>query len=400
MRQKDNIEEQVKMVQKGLHSVSTLEELKNKLEHAHAHQKSLIIKFGLDPTAPDIHLGHTVALRKLSQLQAMGHKVMIVIGDFTARIGDPTGKTKGRPPLSEKEVLANADTYREQLGRILDPDKTVFCFNSEWLGTMRTETMMQYLSAFTVARILERDNFTKRMQEGTPIGMNELMYPTLQAIDSVVLESDIEIGGTDQTFNILAGRQLQGKLGMERQVALFVPILVGTDGVEKMSKSLNNYIGIWEKPSVMYEKVMTIPDEQIIPYFEQVTDVSPQRIKSLRHQMESGQTNPKNIKMCLAREIVGLYWGKEQAQEAELRFVDIYAKKQRPKDMPKKAMENILELEEFLVLHQLVKSKSEVRRLVSQGGIYINEQLAEDARYILQKDDIIRIGKRRYVQCI
>ncbi len=400
MNQNQIIEEQLKIIRKGIHSISTEEDLKAKLEKAGESKKPLVIKFGLDPTAPDIHLGHTVGLRKLRQLQELGHQVMIVIGDFTARIGDPTGKTKGRPPLSEKEVLANADTYREQLERILDPDKTVFCFNSEWLSSMNTETMMGYLSAFTVARILERDNFSKRMEEGVGIGMNELMYPALQAIDSVILEADVELGGTDQTFNILAGRHLQGKLGLERQVALLVPILVGTDGVEKMSKSLNNYIGIWEEPSVMYEKVMTIPDEQIIPYFEQVTDVSPERIEDYRHQIKSGQTNPKNIKMCLAREIVTLYWGKEASKEAEQRFITVFSKKQRPLEIPEKRIGDTCELEGFLVAHDLVKSKSEVRRLVAQKGIRINDELVATSTIELHQKDVIRIGKRRYVSCV
>lgn len=392
------LEQQIKLLKKGAEAVHSESELKEKLKKSQQSGKPLVVKLGLDPTAPDIHLGHTVVLRKIRQFQSLGHKAFIIIGDFTGRIGDPTGKSKGRKQLSEKEVLENAETYRRQLFKVLDPDKTVLCFNSEWLGEMKINELIGYLSKQTVSRILERDSFKRRMNEQKPIGLHELIYPLLQGIDSLKIEADIEIGGTDQTFNILTGREMQHKEGKEKQAAIMMPILVGTDGVEKMSKSLNNYIGINESSEVMYEKLMSIDDRLIIPYFNLVTDIHPDRIEDFKQQIESGRTNPKNLKMRLAKEVVTMYHGELMAKSAEERFVHVFSKGQVPKDAKIFEMAASEVLIEFLTRHRLVQSKSEVRRLVDQKGIKINDEIVDDFNNELVKDDLIRIGKKKFVQ--
>ncbi|MDA3846373.1 MAG: tyrosine--tRNA ligase [Vallitaleaceae bacterium] len=392
------INEQMKLIKKGVLELHSEAELKSKLEKSNTTGRPLIIKLGLDPTAPDLHLGHTVVLRKIRQFQSLGHKAFIIIGDFTGRIGDPSGKSKGRVQLSEKEVLENAETYKKQLLKVLDPDKTVIFFNSEWLSALKIEDLMLLMSKQTVARILERESFKKRMQANQPIGLHELLYPLLQGIDSLELEADVEIGGTDQTFNILMGRDMQGTEEKEKQVAIFMPILEGLDGVQKMSKSLGNYIGVDEEPGRMYEKVMQIKDDMIIRYFELITDVEPDQIKDYSVQIESGRTNPKNIKMCLAREIVRLYHSKEMAIKAEEKFVTVHSKGEVPKDMISFDWEPTDDMMIFLVRNNIIKSKSEVRRLIEQQGISINGQVMDMTEHReLISGDVIKIGKKRFV---
>lgn len=393
------LEEGIKLIKKGTLEIVNENELKEKFIKSKASGKPLVIKLGLDPTAPDLHLGHTVVLRKIRQFQSLGHKAFIVIGDFTGRIGDPTGKSKERPQLSEREVLENADTYRQQLNKILDPEKTIICFNSEWLDTLKLSDLIELMSKQTVARILERDSFKKRMRAEQPIGLHELIYPLLQGFDSLTIEADIEIGGNDQRFNILMGRDMQSKEGVEKQVAIFMPIIEGIDGVLKMSKSLDNYIGINEPAEVMFEKIMRIKDEQIIKYFNLLTDLSPNIIEKFRQQIESGQTNPKNIKIRLAREITSLYNTKEATIKAEERFIQVFAKKGLPKEMPSYKWENEDDLMTFLVRNEMVASKSEVRRLVKQKGIRINDSIILEPEVMaLQDGDVIRIGKKRFVK--
>lgn len=289
------VEEQMKIIKKGVDKIVNEEELMNKLERASRNNESLTIKLGLDPSAPDIHLGHAVVLRKIKQMQDLGHKAVIVIGDFTGKIGDPTGKAKGRKALSEEEVQRNAQTYKEQIFKILDVDKTEVRFNSEWLGKITFDKVIELASTITVARMLERDDFQNRYKNNIPIGVHEFFYPLMQAYDSVELKADIELGGTDQTFNILMGRTLQKYMGQESQIAMFMPILEGLDGIEKMSKSLGNYIGVNEPANIMFKKVMEIPDALIIKYFELATDVHPDEIDRIKKDLDRGK-NPRDIK--------------------------------------------------------------------------------------------------------
>lgn len=395
------VEQQMKLIKKGTAEIVGEKELKEKLKRSCDTGKPIVVKLGLDPTAPDLHLGHTVVLRKIRQFQDMGHKAFLIIGDFTGRIGDPSGKDKNRPQLSEKEVLLNADTYRQQLHKVLDPDKTVICFNSEWLNELKLSDWLEVLSKQTVARILERESFSKRLKEGKPVGMHELMYPLLQGFDSLNIGADVEIGGTDQTFNILMGREMQGREGKEKQAAIFVPILEGIATNEKMSKSMANYIGIDEPANVMFEKVMQIDDRQIISYFDMVTDIAPDVVNDFRRQLEAGQTNPKNIKMRLAEEIVTLYHDKEMAVSAREHFVQVFAKGKVPKEIPAFSWEKEDTLLSFLVRSGVVASKSEVRRLVRQKGVKINDAVILEPEVMgLVSGDVIKIGKKRFVKVV
>ena len=312
-----SIEEQIRIISKGADEIINIEDLKTKLTKAQKEGKPLIVKLGLDPSAPDIHLGHAVVLRKIRQFQDLGHKAVIIIGDFTGMIGDPTGKSKTRKQLSREDVLKNAETYEKQIFRILDKDKTEVRFNSEWLGKMDFSDVIKLASKYTVARMLEREDFKNRFENHESIGIHEFFYPLMQGYDSIVLKADVELGGTDQRFNILMGRTLQKDYNQESQVAIFMPILEGTDGVEKMSKSLGNYIGVNEKPEEMYGKVMSIPDELIIKYFELATDIHPDEIEEIRKALDSGKTNPRDIKMKLAHEITLLYYDNIAAEEAQ-----------------------------------------------------------------------------------
>ena len=298
--------EQLRIILKGVQQCVSEDELLNKLERSSKTNKPLRIKLGLDPSAPDIHIGHAVVLRKMKQMQDLGHNVTIIIGDFTGKIGDPTGKAKGRSALSDEQVRINAATYCEQIFKVLDREKTTVRFNSEWLSGLTLEDMIKIMSTTTVARMLERDDFQNRYQNSVPIGLHEFLYPLMQAYDSVALQADIELGGTDQTFNILMGRNLQKTSGQEQQIAIFMPILEGLDGVEKMSKSLGNYIGVNESPEVMFKKVMEVPDSLIIKYFELATDVHPDEIDRIRAELDCG-TNPRDIKLRLAETITALY---------------------------------------------------------------------------------------------
>ena len=304
-----NIDEEMKIILKGVDEVINADALKEKIRKSKEKNKPLIVKLGLDPSAPDIHLGHTVVLRKMKQLQDLGHKVVIVIGDFTGRIGDPTGKAKGRKALSKEEVLENAKTYEKQIFKVLDKDKTEIRFNSSWLSKLNFEDIIKLASTITVARMLEREDFKKRYEKGIPISIHEFFYPLMQGYDSLELDADIEVGGTDQRFNVLMGRMLQKEYGKEPQVTLFMPLLEGLDGKNKMSKSLGNYIGIDEEPNVIYEKTMQLPDNMIIKYFNLVTDVHPDKIYELKKALDNGEVNPIDIKMRLSKEIVRLYYG-------------------------------------------------------------------------------------------
>jgi len=372
-----------------------------KLERSISTGVPLIIKFGMDPSAPDIHLGHAVALRKLKQLQDMGHRIIIIIGDFTARIGDPTGKSKGRRAMSNEEVLRNAETYQEQVFHILDREKTIVRYNGEWLELLRLEQILKLASTITVARMLERDDFEKRFHSNTPIGLHEFFYPLMQAFDSVELYADLEIGGTDQTFNILMGRNLQKEMGQEPQAALFMPILEGIDGVEKMSKSLGNYIGIQEEPRVMFRKVMEIPDNMIVRYFELATDILPEELDRVKERLENG-CNPKEIKLELAHTITKLYHGEQETVEAARFFEEAFTKKLIPEDVDTLQISieqnTIFHCIQPLVKAGLINSGSELRRLIAQGGLQRNGERVEGLEDGIESGDVLRIGKKKFVR--
>ncbi|MBS5956925.1 MAG: tyrosine--tRNA ligase [Clostridiales bacterium] len=395
--------EQMRIICKGVHQCINEEELLAKLERSFNQKEPLIIKLGLDPSAPDIHLGHGVVLRKIRQIQELGHKAVIVIGDFTGKIGDPAGKSKGRNLLTDEQVKENASTYCEQIFKILDKERTVVTFNSQWLSKLCFEDVMKLAASTTVARMLERDEFEKRFKHGVPIGIHEFFYPLMQAYDSVELHADIELGGTDQTFNILMGRTLQKSMGQEAQVALLMPILEGTDGVEKMSKSLGNYIGIHEPAEVMFKKVMEIPDHLIIRYFELATDEHPDEIDKIRQQLSEGE-NPRDIKFKLAEIITALYHSQEEVLKAVSYYEAAFRKKSTPDDIPTMILaigrETVNDTIPQFVAMGFVKSRSEFIRLLKQGGIRLNEEkiVEDDLNTVLFNNDVIKIGKKLFVR--
>ena len=363
-----SLEEQLKIIKKGTLDIINEEELIKKLEKSIKENKPLKIKLGLDPSAPDIHLGHTVVLRKLKQLQDLGHEIIIIIGDFTGKIGDPTGKSRMRKFLSDEEVLQNAKTYEEQVFKILDKEKTSIKFNSEWLSKLTFGDVLKLTASTTVARMLEREDFKLRFENQRPIYLNEFFYPLMQAFDSTAIEADIEFGGTDQRFNLLSGRNLQKEIGEEPQIVIMMPLIEGLDGKNKMSKTLGNYIGIYESAKSKYQKVMEIPDELIVKYYTLLTDVDDEKIKEVEAKLKDESVNPRDIKMDLAREIVSLYHTEEEVEQAEERFKMIFQMGQKPKDIDTvNVSKEDFDLISTVVDKGLVSSKSEFRRLLLQG---------------------------------
>lgn len=397
--------EQLAIIKKGSSSIIEEQELLNKLEKSFAEKRPLKIKLGLDPSAPDIHLGHAVVLRKIKQMQDLGHEAIIVIGDFTGRIGDPTGKAKGRVALSDEVVKANAVTYFEQIQRVLDPEKTTIRFNSEWLSALTFEEVIRLAATTSVARILEREDFKKRYETQVPIGIHEFFYPLMQAYDSVELQADIELGGTDQTFNILMGRTLQKHFDQEKQIAIFMPLLEGLDGKEKMSKSLGNYIGIMEAPEVMFKKVMEVPDSLVVKYFELATDEHPDRVEDIQKRLENGE-NPRDIKLELARIITALYHGEEGMLEAEKFFQMAFQQRKIPDNIPGLVIELdkdlLVDVIPLLIKEGTIQSKSEFQRLVKQSGVAINgEKIAlDEMQRVMICGDVLQIGKKRFFKII
>lgn len=393
------VEEQFELISRGVAEIIPEEELKQKLYNSIKNNKPLRVKLGLDPTAPDIHLGHTVVLNKLRQFQDLGHEVHLIIGDFTGRIGDPSGKSETRKPLTEEQVKANAATYQEQMFKVLDKERTIIHFNSEWLGKLNLTDAIGLASKYTVARMLERDDFSKRYKDGLPISIHEFMYPLLQGYDSVELQADVEMGGTDQKFNLLVGRNLQKEYGQDPQIALTMPILEGTDGVQKMSKSLNNYIGVNEDPYEMFGKTMSIPDELIVRYFELVTRVPMAEIKELEEGMANGTINPRDAKIKLAKEIITMYHSKEAADSAEEKFLLVYSKGDIPEDIPVVAVEEKeVWLPKFLAEQKMVPSTSEGRRMLSQGAVKVNGDKYSEENITLEDGMVIQVGKRKFVK--
>ncbi|WP_024620051.1 tyrosine--tRNA ligase [Metaclostridioides mangenotii] len=398
----NNLDDKMKIIMKGVDDLIDEKDLKEKLIKSEKEGKPLVVKLGLDPSAPDIHLGHTVVLRKMRQLQDLGHQIVIIIGDFTGKIGDPTGKSKARKALTTEQVLANAKTYEEQIFKVLDKERTIVRFNSEWLAKLNFEDVINLAATITVARMLEREDFKKRYEGQMPISVHEFFYPLMQAYDSIAIKADIELGGTDQRFNLLMGRSLQKEFDMESQIVIMMPLLEGLDGVEKMSKSLGNYIGIDEEAGLMYQKSMEIPDELIIKYYNLVTDVHPDEVEKIKSHLDNDEVNPRDIKMRLAKEIVTLYHGEEAANQAEDRFKSVFQKGQIPSDiLTVEVAKEGLDIAAVVVENGLVQSKSEVRRLVNQGGVKINGEKATDLNNIPDEAElVIQIGKKKFIKLV
>jgi len=425
------VEEQMKLLKKGAVDIIQEEDLRKKLEKSRKENKPLRVKAGFDPTAPDIHLGHTVLLRKMKHFQELGHEVIFLIGDFTGLIGDPSGRSATRPAMTREEINKNAETYKQQVFKILDPEKTIIDFNSRWLGKLTSFEIIKLTSKYTVARILERDDFTKRFKAGLPISVHELLYPLMQAYDSVALRADVELGGTDQTFNLLVGREIQREYGQEPQVVLTVPLLEGLDGVEKMSKSLGNYVGINEPPEEMFGKLMSISDELMFRYYELLTDVETEQIEKWQKEAKEGQINPRDLKAQLAKMIVADFWGEELARKAAEEFDRIFKHKDLPSEIEEKVVELSVQsgneaftsaeqmesgeaaretaqsgqqqptvrLIDVLVNLGIVPSRGEAKRLIRQGGVYLEGQRIDDLEHRLdgsKPEQILKIGKRKF----
>lgn len=398
------IDEQIAYLTKGSVDVIRVEDLKTKLERSAKTGKPLRIKLGADPTAPDIHIGHTVVIRKLKAFQELGHTVIFLIGDFTGSIGDPSGKNVTRPPLSRAEIDANAETYKTQIFKLLDPEKTEIRFNSEWMDKFDAADFVKLTSKVTVKQILERDDFEKRLAENRPISLHELLYPLVQGYDSVALEADVELGGTDQKFNLLMGRDLQRESGQEPQVIMTTPLLEGLDGVNKMSKSLDNYIGIDEEPNEMFGKVMSISDELMWRYYELMTDLTPDELSELRGKCDSGEMNPRNVKVDLAKSIIADFHSPEAAAAAEDEFNRRFVEKEIPDDIGESAVAaGEHKVAELLVETGLAASKAEAKRLIEQGGVRIDGEKASNTNAEISiggERTLVQVGKRKFLYIV
>lgn len=396
-----SLAEQLALIMRGCEGVVAKEELEKKL----AGGRPLKIKAGFDPTAPDLHLGHTVLLQKLRQFQQLGHEVQFLIGDFTAMIGDPTGKSDTRPPLSRDDVVRNAETYKAQVFKMLDPAKTNVVFNSAWLGQLSSYDMVRLASELTVARMLERDDFKKRFHGNKPISIHEFFYPLLQGYDSVAMQADVEIGGTDQLFNLLMGRELQRSRGLEPQVVLTTPLLEGLDGVNKMSKSLGNYIGITEPPEEIFGKTLSISDELMFRWYELLSDLPLEEIATLRKGMAEGWLHPKAVKVRLAKELVARFHNQEAADAAEKHFEQVFKQRELPDEIPEKilpAQADAVALPWLLKEAGLVDSTSDGRRMIQQNAVTVNGEKAADVNLQLPASGevLLKVGKRRFCKVL
>jgi tyrosyl-tRNA synthetase len=401
-----SVEEQLEYLKKGVAEVIPEDELKQKLANSVKTGKPLRVYLGVDPTAPDIHLGHTVVLRKLKHFQDMGHTAIFLIGDFSAMIGDPTGRSETRPPLSREEVQANAQTYLAQVYKILDKGKTEVRYNSEWLGQMSSYDVVRLCGHYRLARMLEREDFRSRLEHNLPIAVHELLYPLLTAYDAVVLKSDVELGATEQKFNILVHREIQREYGLSPQVVFTMPILVGLDGERKMSKSLGNYVGITEPPAEMFGKIMSIPDELMWSYYELVTDRTPQEIAELKNEVKTGKLHPMDAKMRLAEEVVSDFQGADAGRKAAENFQRVFRERQAPEEAP---VQNVArgaakKLTALLVEWKMAPSKSEAERLIKQGGVEIDGVCVEDPRKELDlskpAEFLLRAGKKKFLHIV
>jgi tyrosyl-tRNA synthetase len=397
------LNEQFDIIKRGVEEIIPEDELFRKIEWSINTKKPLTVKLGCDPSRPDLHLGHSVVLRKLRQFQDLGHNAVLIVGDFTGMIGDPSGKSKTRPSLSIEETRKNGESYFEQAAKILSRERIRMVYNSEWLKTMSFSDVVRLAAKYTVARMLERDDFANRYKSGEPIGIHEFLYPLAQAMDSVAIEADVELGGTDQKFNLLVGRDIQREFGMVPQICLTVPILTGTDGVDKMSKSLDNYIGITEPPQEIYGKTLSIPDTLIYDYFLLTTDISTEQLSEIKQQLENRSVNPRDVKRWLARTLVRMYYDEPAARKAEDAFDKLFIKKDVPDDIEEHAYTygkdgtGILDL---LVDTKMASSRSEARRLVQQGGVKIDSDKISDSNFIVRHTEsfIIQVGKRKFLK--
>ncbi len=400
-----DVDQQFEYLKKGSVEIIQEDELKAKLGRSLKEKRPLKAKAGFDPTAPDIHLGHTVLIRKMKHYQDLGHEVIFLIGDFTGLIGDPSGRSKTRPPMTREEINANAETYKNQVFKILDPATTVIDFNSRWLGELSSFDIIKLMAKYTVARILERDDFANRLNKGQPISTHELLYPLMQAYDSVFLEADVELGGTDQKFNLLVGRDIQREFGQEPQIVHTMPLLEGLDGAEKMSKSLDNYVGITEPPQEIFGKIMSISDDLMYRYYELLTDVPTAEIESMRRDADQGRINPKDLKVKLARGIVSDFWGEAEARAAAEEFERIFSQREAPADMEVISISRprILLLD-LLADNRLFPSRGEAKRMIRQGGVYLDGQRVEDIGLELELDKqpemVLKLGKKRFFKIL
>jgi tyrosyl-tRNA synthetase len=391
------------LIRRGVAEIIPEQDLVKKIEKSLATNTPLRVKLGCDPSRPDLHLGHSVVLRKLRQFQDLGHQAILIVGDFTGMIGDPSGKSKTRPPLSLEETRRNGQSYLEQATKILSSKKLQMVYNSDWLGAMSFADVIGLASKFTVARMLERDEFEKRFKAGEPICVHEFLYPLAQAMDSVAIQSDIELGGTDQKFNLLVGRDIQREYGMEPQVAVLLPILTGTDGVAKMSKSLDNYIGINEPPNQIFGKTLSIPDSLIYEYFVLTTNVSLSELAEIKSSLDERTINPRDLKRRLARELVTLYHDKQAAREAEEEFDRVFVQKDLPEEMPEfvlKANGTTINILNLLTETKLALSRSDARRLIVGGGVSVNGVRIDHEKVEITLDNaiVIKVGKRRFLK--
>jgi len=397
-------EEQLAAIKRGTIEIILEKELLHKLEKSCKERKPLRVKAGFDPTAPDIHLGHTVLLEKMRQFQELGHEIIFLIGDFTGIIGDPTGKSETRKPLTREDVLKNAETYKEQVFKILDPGKTSIRFNSEWLMKMTAMEIVRLQAKQTVARMLEREDFKQRFNSQSPIGIHEFMYPLLQGFDSVALSADVELGGTDQRFNLLMGRELQQEYGQPPQALVIMPLLEGLDGVKKMSKSLGNYVGIFDPPKDMYGKLLSINDTIMIKYYELLSHITNEALHDLKEGLRSSAVHPKRAKEDLALELVERYWGREAALHAKEEFDKVFKEKGTPDEIPVFELhwsEESMWLPQILKTSGLVSSTGEAMRLIKQGAVSIDEQKVDDSNMKISKGNyLIKAGKRKFLRIV
>lgn len=398
------LNEQMDSIKRGVVEIIPENELVKKIEKSIKTAKPLNIKLGCDPSRPDLHIGHSVVIRKLAQFQELGHQAILIIGDFTGMIGDPSGRNATRPALTLEATRINGNSYFEQASKILHKEKTKIVYNSEWLSKMSFEDVIKLASKYTVARMIERDDFTKRFKAGEPISVHEFLYPLAQAMDSVAIESDVELGGTDQKFNLLVGRDIQREYGIEPQVILTMPLLLGIDGVEKMSKSYDNYIGISDEPSQIFGRTLSIPDNLIYQYFELATNVSNQKLTAIKSQLADGNANPRDVKRELARTLVTMYHNQEAAEIAQAEFDNIFINKGLPDEIEEfnigeRSEINILDL---IILVNFAPSKGEARRLVLQGGVSIDGEKINDAQSSISVKTgmILKVGKRKFIKLI
>ena len=397
------VEEQLEVIGRGTIDLLPMDELKEKLEKSLKSGKPLRIKQGFDPTAPDIHLGHTVGIRKLKQFQDLGHQVIVIIGDYTGMVGDPSEKISTRPRLTHQDVMENAKTYEKQFFKILDREKTEIRYNGDWFSRMSFAEVTNLASKFTVARMLERDDFAKRYKDQQPISIHEFFYPLMQGYDSVMIQADVEIGATEQKFNLVIGRQIQKEYGQDPQIVLTLPVLEGLDGIQRMSKSLGNYIGIDESPEEIYGKTMSIPDKLIYPYYELITDIDLKGLKGIKATLEDPSNNPMELKRSLARNLVRMYYTESAATEAEDHFNLIHQKGKVPQDIPTYAMgDKSQRIIDIMVDGGLVTGKGEARRLIRQGGVKLDGETITDEWLELKidKERILKVGKRKFLKLL